>query len=744
MGKLKNAYALLIGVGDENIDTLNDATDIYNLLVDEALAGYDPENVILVSGIKSTRQDILEAFDKLQKITNEDSSIFIYYSGHGGFGLGKYYIVPYGMKDGMTAEEVKKTWVSASKLKKKLNGLTSKRLIFFLDCCHAEGMTKGNFLNNDSTSTVKNKSAVKAKSSDIADGLGQKIDNERGVSIISSCREDQESFQFGSDRNSLFTKYLIKAFQGKHKSQFEEPFIRILEVIAYLQKEVPKEAKEKGVNQNPYVNLQNYDNFALSYVPKEIRESISIDNTANSEKTTSKALKEVVTSYREKKEANNLLLFVHGFSGEAAETFGIIPELLMKDEKMNGWDMKPLGYSQNVNPEFGKDIWAGISDIDKISDYLATSFKYKFDKYDRIAIVAHSLGGLVAQKAIINLSDELRSKISHLILLGSPNNGIDASIITNLFNNKYQQLSSQGNFILTLRKEWETIFKNQYPFKLKIAAGTKDEYVNNKSCFGPFPEEYCETIEGDHLSMVKPKDEHNDCYYLILNTLTDNEFYNQYTNNEEINLALGKYDAVVKKLLPIVDSIDLNGLKQLTFSLEGMDRKEEALEIIENHPLAKDNMDLFGLIGGRYKRSYLKSYSKEDGASAFEYYNKGLNQAVAENNLNQIYYQAINLAFLSIVVKGSETEMLKYANQALEATKSCRDNLWKYATIAEANLYLDNLDIAKEFYKKASEMAGIREKISMYTNAYKAYVCLMNTDNPDDDFLKFLHTSFLT
>ncbi|WP_299522514.1 caspase family protein [uncultured Lutibacter sp.] len=741
MAKLNNAYALLIGVGDEKLGTVNDATDIYNLLVDETLAGYHPENVILVSGIESTRKHILDAFDKLQKVTNEDSSIFLYYSGHGGYGLDQYFIQPYGMKDGMSAEDVEKAWVSASELKDKLNSLNSKRLIFFLDCCHAEGMTKGNFLNQKGD--AKNKSAVRAKSSQVADGIGQKIDNERGVSIISSCREDQESFQL-DDRNSLFTKYLLKAIKGNHKSHFEEPFIRIYEVLGYLQKEVPREAKEKGLDQNPYVNLQNYDNFVLSYVPKEIRESLSIEKIENSEKIASKALKEVVTSYRETKESNNLLLFVHGFSGEAADTFGIIPELLMKDEKMNGWDMKPLGYSQNVNPEFGKDIWAGVGDIDKISDYLVTSFKYKFDKYDRIAIVAHSLGGLVAQKAIINLTEELRSKISHLILIGSPNNGIDSSILTNLFHNKYQQLSSQGKFIVTLRNDWESIFKNQYTFKLKIAAGTKDEYVNNDSCFGPFSEEYCETVEGSHLSMVKPENEHDDCYHLILSTLTDNEFYNQYTNNEEINLALGKYDAVVKKLLPIVNSIDLNGLKQLTFSLEGLDRKEDALEILENHPLAKGNMELFGLIGGRYKRSYLKSYSKGDGDSSFKYYNKGLNEAVAENNFNQIYYQAINLAFLSIVVNGDETEMLKYANQALEATKSCRDNLWKYATIAEANLYLDNLDIAKEYYKKSSEMAGIREKISMYTNAYKAYVCLMKTDNPDDDFIKFLHDSFLT
>ena len=91
------------------------------------------------------------------------------------------------------------------------------------------------------------------------------------------------------------------------------------------------------------------------------------------------------------------------------------------------------------------------------------------------------------------------------------------------------------------------------------------------------------------------------------------------------------------------------------------------------------------------------------------------------------YYDAINLAFLSIVTdpQTGRSEMKKYANQALEATKHCDDS-WKDATIAEANMYLGNFEIAKEFYIRASEGMGIREKVSMHTNAYAGYVALTN------------------
>ena len=55
-----------------------------------------------------------------------------------------------------------------------------------------------------------------------------------------------------------------------------------------------------------------------------------------------------------------------------------------------------------------------------------------------------------------------------------------------------------------------------------------------------------------------------------------------------------------------------------------------------------------------------------------------------------------------------------------------------------------DFDNAKEHYKKAAKMAGLREKLSIHTNAYNAYVSLMQTDNPEDGFIKFLKQNFLS
>ncbi len=753
MSKLEKAYALLIGIAyEDGLNTIGDAEDIATILKDETVCGYPSKNVLLLTGKKADRNGILKAFEKLQKKTDEDSSVFIFYSGHGGVFEETFHFVPHGMKDGMTEEEYKAAWVTADEIRERINALRTKRLIFFLDCCHATGIARSGISGNQNNrgSVAENNKSPQAFTK--AEGLAQKIDNERGISIVASCKEDQESYQLGDDRNSLFTKHLLKALNGYHQIHFEEPYVRILEVAGYLLRIIPQTIEEVAAQQNPpltirqepYVNLEMYDNFILSQVPEKLRKRLELNEPHASQIENSKGVTNAKTIFRESPDANNLLLFIHGFTGEASGTFGDIPEMLINDPKMDGWDMKPFGYSQYVTPEMGKDVWAGIEDVDRIANNLCTSVKYKYEKYDRIAIVAHSLGGLIAQRAILDFKKEYRTKISHLILLGTPSAGIPALKLQKVWNGKYSEMSSEGQFIRTLRKDWNVLFNQEYPFTLKVVAAIDDEFVDMDSCYGPFKREHHIAIEGNHFSMVKPKTENDDGYILIRSTLTNSEFHQQFTNREEVNIALGKYDTVVKKLLPEKNRLDQKGLKQLIFGLEGLDRRDEALQILNEHPKAQTDTDLMGIIGGRYKRAYLKFPSENDGEAAFVYYELALEQSTAKENYDQVYYHAINLAFLSIVVENDQKKMRHYANIALDACEKCGDNLWKFATLAEANMYLGQLDLAKKFYKKAAEIAGIREKISIHLNAYAGYTSLMQTNTHTDDFIRFLHEKLLS
>lgn len=621
-------------------------------------------------------------------------------------------------------------------MKDKISKINSRRLVFFLDCCHAAGMTRA-IEANKSTATVKPVTDLKH-----AEGLAQKIDDGRGMSIVSSCREDQLSYIMEGDFNSLYTKCLQEVLRGEHKNYFEEPYIRISEVVQYIFKKVP----ERQPLQNPFANLQIYDDFIISRIP----ERLLINNPEISEKIKTEASKEiteeVVTVFRETEMANNLILFVHGFSGEAAKTFGNIPAFLMEETKMNGWDMFPFGYSENVNPYLGKGIWASHEDITRIADFLKTSIKYKFGKYQRIAIVAHSLGGIVAQQAILGLKDSDLNRISHFIMFGTPSNGLEIKANSKVWSKRLKDLLSESSFIRNLRSDWDQRFGKDLPFTFKTVVGTNDDYVTPSSALSPFKETDRATVAGDHFSMITPKNRQSDAYYLILNTLNNNTFHNKFTNEEEINNTLSDYDAVVKKLLPNVATLDLKGLKLLVFALEGLDRRSEVIEILLNHPSVKEKSDLMGLIAGRYKREYLISYTQNEGEKAIEFYRMGLETAERNNNVKQIYYHAINLAFMNLVFEDDFESMTLNATKALNAAEQDPiENLWKIATIAEAKMYLNDFETAKTLYKKASKLAGIREKISIHTNAYTAYSCLKKiNDQFEDNFKKFLNKTFLS
>ena len=749
MRKLDNAYALIIGVDNEQKTDIfqKDAQAIYDVLSDETLSGYKKENITILLDKDAITENIIGALDNYIDKIDANSSFLLFYSGHGGYYEGRSFLLPY-----LASSE---NLIFGKDLRAKLSLMKSKRMFILFDCCHSGGFFDGseetitqNISENTSEGNVPKASTL--------EGIAQEIDDEQGMVIMTSSQTNERSWARGNC--SIFTGSLVEAFRAEHLKNrhfLVDEFVRTVETANYVFERTPEKflaMKQIDTNnimtekmQMPYANLQMSSDFAICYIPKELKDRISTKKIPIPVPQTDAIIaKDAKTESWERSEGNNLLLFLHGFSGESKDTFGSIPNMLQSDSNFDGWAMKSLGYSPVVQPKLGKDIWGAILDVDKIAGYLKTSIQFKLKDYDRIAIVAHSLGGLVAQKAIINLDKENRNRISHLIMFGTPSNGIAPAVLTKQWNKKYTELSSEGEFITSLRNDWSQTFNGKYPFKLKVAASTDDEFVSLESCHDPFDEKYREFVEKKHLDMVKPKSNKDATYALIIDTLTGSKFFKEYKNTEEINLILGKYDSVVKKLLPNKDNLDKRGLTQLIFALEGLERKTEVYELLNNHPVAKDNTDLMGILGGRHKRDYLKTFSAESSKLALEYYSKALKISEKNEDYSQIYYHAINLAFLSIVADENESKMMKFAKQALEATEHCRNNVWKYATVAEANMYIGDLEKAKAFYTMASENAPIREKLSMHTNAYAGYVALMQTDNPEDEFLQFLKARLLS
>ncbi len=326
MAKLKNAHALLIGVGSEDLpETINDAKALYEILGNKETGSYYKSNLKILIGKKATRKGILKAFDDLLERTDENSSVLLFYSGHGGMYSDNtfikdeakkkpeaenqkyFHLCPYDYEP----KKYKTTWIKAEEIKYKISQLKSRRLIFFLDCCHAAGMTAG-------VSGLQHKHTN-------ADGLAQNLDDGRGMTIVSACRAEQLSVILEGDENSLFTKCMIEVLRGDAKHRcWKIHLCAYLRWLQYIFKRVP----EIYPDQNPYANLQVFEDFVVSFVSNLMDENADEDEIEALAEASKTVKKEPVTKFRETENSNSAILFVHGFSGDAENTFSEAPKLL--------------------------------------------------------------------------------------------------------------------------------------------------------------------------------------------------------------------------------------------------------------------------------------------------------------------------------------------------------------------------------------------------------------------------------
>jgi hypothetical protein len=104
------------------------------------------------------------------------------------------------------------------------------------------------------------------------------------------------------------------------------------------------------------------------------------------------------------------------------------------------------------------------------------------------------------------------------------------------------------------------------------------------------------------------------------------------------------------------------------------------------------------------KRVWLEDEDPHNAARAFELYQGALEQALYNNDHEQIYYQAINVAFLHFVVYNRPEAARRMAELAVEHAQLAGESVWTVATLAEANLYLGRPDQAVALYGKLLTM----------------------------------------
>jgi hypothetical protein len=152
-----------------------------------------------------------------------------------------------------------------------------------------------------------------------------------------------------------------------------------------------------------------------------------------------------------------------------------------------------------------------LEDINELARLLHTQIETTYSEYEDIYIIAHSMGGLIAQKYIVDrLNNEEPLKIKKLMLYDVPHHGSAlAKIATFYKHEQIKQLTKSSEFITELnrRREFKQINEK---VDTKYIVCLKGVVVDTVSATNGYNEAL--ELERTHKTIVKPENHEDEVY----------------------------------------------------------------------------------------------------------------------------------------------------------------------------------------------------------------------------------------
>jgi len=263
-------YALLIGVGESAYPkwslavTVKDVQALRSILTDPNLCAYpdDEDHVRLLHDASATRAAIRDglAWLKARAVADPEATIVVYFSGHGWLdrSTGQYYLIPHDVEP----FDVPGSALPAQAFTGGLRRILARRLLVFVDSCHAEGMAAAK-----DAAAAEDEPVVKLPSGftqvALPKGLVDDLKQGEGRVAFTSCRGKQRSWMRPDGAMSIYTYHLIEALQGAG-NQPGDTVVRVSNLMNHLGKAVPESARQLcQAEQTPFFDTAAED-FAVA------------------------------------------------------------------------------------------------------------------------------------------------------------------------------------------------------------------------------------------------------------------------------------------------------------------------------------------------------------------------------------------------------------------------------------------------------------------------------------------------
>jgi tetratricopeptide (TPR) repeat protein len=389
----------------------------------------------------------------------------------------------------------------------------------------------------------------------------------------------------------------------------------------------------------------------------------------------------------------------------------MLPAFLAGDPQLVSWDIYCFGYPTSLSPDIS-GVWAADPDLNVLAGYFIAATGIQFRQYSRLALIAHSMGGLILQRAL--LDGDFIKRVGHVLLFGTPSRGLRKAFLGRLFKRQVRDMVWDGKFIRVLRGDWNGKFGQTIPFHFRAVAGISDEFVPVDSSVEPFPKDQRSYVDGNHLQMVKPKTADTATALLLRQDLAGDSAAMQPATAP----LLSSYLATVEQLSPKQEALPDNELVRLVLALEMIGDQPKAINILEK--VHARSTELTGVLAGRLKRRWLADPDgkPDEGQRALELYQEAYQKAKVAQDHPQALYNGINTAFLTLALRDNRYDARQLAQEVLVHCQKAPRDKWRLATEGEAYLYLGEPNAALASYAAAlDEFPDSREVGSMRQQA---------------------------
>lgn len=250
--------------------------------------------------------------------------------------------------------------------------------------------------------------------------------------------------------------------------------------------------------------------------------------------------------------------------------------------------------------------------IRHISELLSTYLSLNLDMYDKVVLIAHSMGGLIAKDCILNHQLGYGPNPVAFISIAVPHKGApSASVISMTGNINASELKPLSEYSDKLNNDWTT-HRADLPLCLYIIA-QYDELVPKTSSI-PFTVKKNETatVAHDHVSVCKPENKTDLAYLAVSNFLNKISYQEKMAEiaTTTASSASPEYDKeifVIKMIICDIGEKGVDDAKDSFFNAEIISKSADKHDRVELKNLQTKVLSLYRQTYNEYSSQNLSS-----------------------------------------------------------------------------------------------------------------------------------------